>query len=80
MSQNASAAAQSKDGQMIGWLSIGTGASAAVVNPLVAVAGFFLAMVGLTLAAPKQRIWSILGIVASIAGFAVGKLTGIALL
>jgi len=80
MSQNTSAAAQSKDGQMIGWLSIGAGASAAVVNPLVAVAGFFLAMVGLTLAAPKQRIWSILGIVASIAGFAVGKLTGIALL
>lgn len=80
MSQNPSAAAQSKDGQMIGWLSIGAGASAAVVNPLVAVAGFFLAMVGLTLAAPKQRIWSILGIVASIAGFAVGKLTGIALL
>jgi hypothetical protein len=80
MSQNVSPAAQNKDGQMIGWLSIGAGASAAVVNPLVAVAGFFLAMVGLTLAAPKQRIWSILGIVASIAGFAVGKLTGIALL
>jgi hypothetical protein len=80
MSNNATAAANNKDGQMIGWLSIGAGASAAILNPLVAVAGFFLAMIGLTLAAPKQRIWSILGIAASIAGFVVGKLVGIALL
>jgi len=80
MSNNASAAANNKDGQMIGWLSIGTGASAAVINPLAAVAGFFLAMIGLTLAAPKQRIWSIVGIVVSIAGFAVGKLVGVSLL
>lgn len=80
MSNNATAAANNKEGRLIGWLSIGAGASAAVINPLVAIVGFFLAMIGLTLAAPTQRVWGILGIVTSIVGFAVGKLVGVSLL
>ncbi len=64
----------------MGWLSIAAGASAAVVHPLVAIAGFFLALMGLTVAAPSQRFWSILGIATSIAGFAIGKLVGFSIL
>ena len=59
-------------GRMIGSASIAVGGSAAIINPMVSLVGFFLAMMGLTIAAPKNRIWSILGIVASLAGGAVG--------
>jgi hypothetical protein len=68
------------EGRTFGWLSIATGAAAAVVHPMVAIAGFFLALMGLTVAAPSQRLWSILGIAASVAGFAIGKLTGFSLI
>ncbi len=70
----------STEGRTLGWLSIATGAAAAVVHPMVAIAGFFLALMGLTVAAPSQRLWSILGIAASVAGFAIGKLVGFSLL
>lgn len=79
-SRAASSADASTEGRLMGWLSIAAGASAAVIHPLVAIAGFFLALMGLTVAAPSQRLWSILGIVASIGGFAVGKIVGFSLL
>lgn len=79
-SRAASHAEASTEGRLMGWLSIVAGASAAVIHPLIAIVGFFLALMGLTVAAPSQRLWSILGIVASIAGFAVGKFVGFTIL
>lgn len=65
--------ADSTDGRILGWLSIAAAPGAVLVSPAVfSVGGFFLAMLGLTLAAPSQRVWSILGIIASVAGGAVG--------
>jgi hypothetical protein len=68
-----SAQGDSTDGRLMGWLSIGASPLAVLVSPTIfSVAGFFLAMIGLTLAAPSQRIWSIVGIVTAVAGGAIG--------
>lgn len=74
MSDNATAAAANPtDGRLMGMLSIAASPGAILLSPTIfSVAGFFLAMLGLTLAAPKQRIWSILGIVSALAAGAIG--------
>lgn len=69
----AAVAANPTDGRLIGLLSIAVCPGAILVSPTIfSVAGFFLAMMGLTLAAPSQRVWSILGIVAAMACGAIG--------
>lgn len=74
MSDNATvAAANPTDGRLMGMLSIAASPGAILVSPTIfSVAGFFLAMLGLTLAAPKQRVWSIVGIVAALTAGAIG--------
>lgn len=67
------AADSSTDGRLMGFLSIAAGPGAAVIHPaLFSVLGFFLAMLGLTIAAPKQRIWSFLGIASALIGGGIG--------
>lgn len=70
MSNNASAAANDKDGRLMGILSIAASPGAILVSPAVfSLLGFFLALLGLTVAHPKQRKLSIAGIaLAMIAG------------
>jgi hypothetical protein len=72
-STSAAAAANPTDGRIMGMLSIAVSPGAILVSPTIfSVAGFFLAMMGLTLAAPQQRVWSILGIVAAMVCGAIG--------
>jgi hypothetical protein len=72
-SANAAATANPTDGRLMGMLSIAASPGAILVSPTIfSVAGFFLAMLGLTLAVPKQRVWSILGIVAAMVCGAIG--------
>ncbi len=74
MSNNASAAAgNDKDGRLMGILSIAASPGAILVSPAVfSLLGFFLALMGLTIAHPKQRKLSILGIAAAVVAGGVG--------
>ena len=68
------------DGRLMGFLSIGAFPGAVLIQPTVfGVGGFFLALIGLTLAAPKQRPLSIAGLVLAVAGFGLGTFLNIAL-
>lgn len=68
-----SATDASTDGRLMGFLSIAAGPGAVLIHPaLFSVLGFFLAMLGLTIAAPKQRIWSFLGIASALIGGGIG--------
>jgi len=63
----------SKDGRLIGMLSIAVAPGALIFNPaMFALAAFALALFGLTVAAPSQRRWSLIGIAAGIACGAIG--------
>jgi hypothetical protein len=70
MSNNVSAAANDTDGRLMGILSIAASPGAILVSPAVfSLLGFFLALLGLTVAHPKQRKLSVAGIVlAAVAG------------
>ncbi|TAM45357.1 MAG: hypothetical protein EPN55_08660 [Gammaproteobacteria bacterium] len=73
MSNNASAAANDKDGRLMGILSIAASPGAVLVSPAVfSLLGFFLALLGLTVAHPKQRILSIAGIALALIGGGIG--------
>ncbi len=61
------------DGRLIGILSIAASPGAVLVSPAVfSLIGFFLALMGLTIAAPNQRILSIIGIVSAFACGGIG--------
>jgi len=63
----------STDGRLIGMLSIAVAPGALIFNPaMFALAAFALALFGLTVAAPSQRKWSLIGIAAGIACGAIG--------
>ena len=52
------------DGKLMGFLSIATAPGALLVSPtMFPLVSFFLAMLGLTVAAPKNRYLSIIGII-----------------
>ncbi len=73
MSNNASAAANDKDGRLMGILSIAASPGAILVSPAVfSLLGFFLALLGLTVAHPKQRKLSIAGIALAMVAGGVG--------
>lgn len=74
MSNNASTAtANNKDGRLMGMLSIAASPGAILISPAVfSLLGFFLALLGLTVAHPKQRILSIAGIALALVGGAIG--------
>ena len=53
----------SSDGRLVGLLSIAASPGAILISPsLFSLAGFFLALLGLTIAAPRQRILSVAGL------------------
>ena len=63
----------SKDGRLIGMLSIAAAPGAILFNPaMFALAAFALALFGLTVASPSQRKWSFIGIAAGIMCGAIG--------
>ncbi len=65
----------SKDGRTLGMLAIAASPGAILFSPMIfSLAGFFLSLVGLTIAAPKQKILSIVGLVLALAAGAVGHL------
>lgn len=73
MSNNASAAANDKDGRLMGILSIAASPGAILVSPAVfSLLGFFLALLGLTVAHPKQRKLSVAGIALAMVAGGVG--------
>ncbi len=75
MSNNASTATATndKDGRLMGFLSIAASPGAVLISPAVfSLLGFFLALIGLTIAAPKQRMLSIAGIALAMAGGGIG--------
>lgn len=74
MSNNASSAtANIKDGRLMGMLSIAASPGAVLISPAIfSLLGFFLAMLGLTVAHPKQRILSIVGIALALVGGGIG--------
>lgn len=74
MSNNASTATvENKDGRLMGMLSIAASPGAVLISPAVfSLLGFFLALIGLTIAAPKQRMLSIAGIALAMAGGGIG--------
>ena len=74
MSNNASTAtANNKDGRLMGMLSIAASPGAVLISPAVfSLLGFFLALIGLTIAAPKQRLLSIAGIALAMVGGGIG--------
>lgn len=54
------------DGKLMGLLSIAAAPGALLVSPtMFPLVAFFLAMLGLTVAAPKNRYLSIIGIIAA---------------
>ena len=54
------------DGKLMGLLSIAVAPGALLVSPtMFPLVAFFLAMLGLTVAAPKNRYLSIIGIIAA---------------
>mgnify|MGYP001594867903 FL=1 len=74
MSNNASTAtANNKDGRLMGMLSIAASPGAVLISPAVfSLLGFFLALLGLTVAHPKQRMLSIAGIALAMVGGGIG--------
>jgi hypothetical protein len=61
------------DGKLMGLLSIAAAPGALLVSPtMFPLVSFFLAMMGLTVAAPKNRYLSIIGIFAAAACGVVG--------
>ncbi len=74
MSNNVSTAtANDKDGRLMGMLSIAASPGAVLISPAVfSLLGFFLALLGLTIAAPKQRMLSIAGIALALVGGGIG--------
>lgn len=76
MSNENVAIAEDEDtsGRMIGLISMAVAPGAILISPtMFSLLGFFLALMGLTIAAPKQRIYSIGGIVLAIACGAIGQ-------
>jgi hypothetical protein len=72
-SRTAATAGNPTDGRLMGFLSIAASPGAILISPtLFSVGGFFLAMLGLTLAAPKQRIYSFIGIALAIVCGGIG--------
>ena len=60
-------------GRMIGMLSIAAAPGALLISPtMFALVGFFIALMGLTIAAPHNRFLSIIGMVATGACGAAG--------
>lgn len=54
-------------GRLMGILSIAAAPGAMLVSPtLFSLLSFFLALMGLTLAAPKQRVFSFIGMAAAV--------------
>ena len=65
--------AVSTEGRMMGMLSIAASPGAILVSPaMFSLLGFFLALMGLTVAAPSQRIWSIIGIGTALVAGGIG--------
>lgn len=63
------------DGRLMGILAIAMAPAALLVSPTYfSLGGFFLGLLGLTVAAPQQRFLSIIGIVLAGAAGAVGYL------
>jgi hypothetical protein len=63
----------STDGRLLGILSIAASPGALLISPaLFSIAGFFLSLLGLTIAAPKQKMLSIIGLVLALGAGAVG--------
>ena len=61
-------------GRMIGLMSMVAAPGAILVSPtMFSLLAFFLALMGLTIAAPKQRIYSIGGIVLAVACGTIGQ-------
>lgn len=61
------------DGRLMGILAIATSPGALLLSPTwFSLGGFFLGLMGLTIAAPQQRFLSIIGIVAAGAAGALG--------
>lgn len=70
----------STDGRMIGFISIALSPGAIFLEPTIFwLAGFFAGLIGITVAAPKQRYLSIIGVVASVVCFGVGKYLNISI-
>ena len=71
----------SKDGRLLGMLSIAASPGAILFSPVIfSMAGFFLSLVGLTIAAPKQKMFSIVGLVLALGAGAVGHLFNTAII
>ena len=61
------------DGRLMGMLSIVAAFGALLVNPaMFALLAFFFALMGLTVASPKNRIFSIIGVAAAVVCGVVG--------
>ena len=73
MSNEGATTSNNNDGKLMGILSIAAAPGALLVSPtMFPLASFFLAMMGLTVAAPKNRYLSIVGIVAGAACGLIG--------
>ena len=71
----------SKDGRTLGMLAIAASPGAILLSPIFfSIAGFFLSLVGLTIAAPKQKMFSIIGLVLALSAGAVGHLFNTAII
>jgi len=71
----ADAEAEDTSGRMIGLISMAVAPGAILISPtMFSLLGFFMALMGLTIAAPKQRIYSIGGIVLAMACGAIGQI------
>ena len=74
-SKNTASDDSSTDGRLLGMLAIAASPGARLLSPAIfSVTGFFLSLVGLTIAAPKQKMLSIVGLVLALAAGAVGYL------
>jgi hypothetical protein len=63
----------SKDGRTLGMLAIAASPGAILFSPIIfSMTGFFLSLVGLTIASPKQKMFSIIGLVLALSAGAVG--------
>jgi len=73
MSNTAAVVGNEKDGRLMGMLSIAASPGALLISPMVfSLLGFLLAMFGLTVAHPKQRILSIAGVALALIAGGIG--------
>jgi uncharacterized YccA/Bax inhibitor family protein len=75
--ENVAVAEEAEDtsGRMIGMISMAVAPGAILVSPtMFSLLGFFMALMGLTIAAPKQRIFSIGGIALALVCGAIGQI------